>query len=396
MATRRRTNGEGSIYYNRERCCYDGQFIYNDPVTGKRKRKKLTGSSKSAVVKRGKEFLAQIEKAREAYLAEQAKAAPLANWLDEWLTEYVQPSVRVKTYERYRCSINNHILPYIGQIPLDQLTTEDVQKMLNDLLLSGGEDKQGLSPRTVNAARMTLKTALDKAYHLRKIPYNPVEATKACRTDRAQISILSRPDAKKLLAAAKEYEQNAYIAVMLALSTGMRIGEIFGLLWENIDLTEKKLYVRQSLVTTNHGYRMEPSPKTKAGHRQIELPMYCVKELNEHQKWQEAQKAEWLDQWSENGLVVTNSNGSSRDPNYFSYVVFKRLLEIAGIKDSVRFHDLRHTHATWLLEKGIHPKVVAERLGHSSIRITLDTYSHVIKGMQQTAATKLDEIAEEW
>ena len=395
MATRR-TNGEGSIYYNRERRCYDGQFIYDDPVTGEHKRKKLTGPSKSAVVKRGKEFLDQIQKAREAYLAEQAKAAPLANWLDEWLTSYVQPCVKIKTFERYRCSINNHILPYIGQIPLDQLTAEDVQKMLNGLLESGGEDNKGLSPRTVNAARRTLKTALDKALHLRKIPYNPVEATKAFRTDRAQISILSRPDAKKLLAAAKEYEQNAYIAVLLALSTGMRIGEIFGLLWENIDSTGKKLYVRQSLVTTNHGYRMEPSPKTKAGHRQIELPDHCVEALRDHQKWQEAQKAEWLNKWCNLGLVVTNSNGSYRDPNYFSYVIFKRLLNLAGIKEGIRFHDLRHTHATWLLEKGVNPKVVAERLGHSSIRITLDTYSHVIQGMQQTAAAKLGEIAAEW
>lgn len=395
MATRR-TNGEGSIYYNRERNCYDGQFYYDDPITGEHKRKKLTGSSKSAVVKRGREFLAQIQKEREEHLADLAKAAPLADWLNEWLVEYVQPSVRVKTFERYRCSINNHILPHIGQIPLDKLTSEDVQKMLNDLLASGGKDRQGLSPRTVNAARRTLKTALDKAYYLRKIPYNPVKATKACRTDRVQIGVLSRSEAKKLLEVAKSYEQNAYIAILVALSTGMRIGEIFGLVWDNVDLPNQKIYVRQSLVSTNHGYRLELSPKTKAGHRQIDLPMRCVAELLEHRKWQESQKSEWLDRWHETGNVITNANGSCRDPNYFSYVVFKKLLEMAGIQRNIRFHDLRHTHATWLLEKGIHPKVVAERLGHSSIRITLDTYSHVIKGMQQTAVRKLDEIAEEW
>ena len=392
----RRTNGEGSVYYNRERNCYDGQFYYDDPVTGEHKRKKLTGVSKSAVIKRGKEFLAQVKKEREEYLASQAQVEHVADWLNEWLAEYIQPSVRVKTYERYRCSINNHILPYIGKIPLDRLTTEDVQKMLNNLLASGGENKQGLSPRTVNAARRTLKTALDKAYHLQKISFNPVEATKACRTDRVEIGILSRFDAKKLLETAKGYEQNAYIAVLIALSTGMRIGEIFGLTWENVDLQDKKIYVRQSLVSTNHGYRLEVSPKTKAGHRQIDLPQYCVDALWKHRKWQESQKAEWLNLWHETGNVITNANGSCRDPNYFSYVVFKRLLETAGIQRNVRFHDLRHTHATWLLERGIHPKVVAERLGHSSIRITLDTYSHVIKGMQQTAVKKLDEIAEEW
>ena len=207
---------------------------------------------------------------------------------------------------------------------------------------------------------------------------------------------MSRPDAKKLLATAKGYEQNAYIAILISLSTGMRIGEIFGLLWENTDLQAKKIYVRQSLVSTNHGYHLEPSPKTKAGHRQIDLPQHCVDALREHRAWQEAQKAEWLDQWIDKGLVIANPNGNYKDPSYFSYVVFKKLLEMAGIKESIRFHDLRHPHATWLLEKGVHPKVVAERLGHSSIRITLDTYSHIIKGMQQTAVKKLDEIAEDW
>lgn len=348
------------------------------------------------MVKRGKEFLAQIQQEREEYLATQPKTEPIAIWLDEWLTKYIEPSVKIKTYERYRCSIKNHIIPYIGQITLDKLTTDDVQKMLNELLTTGGESQNGLSPRTVNAARRTLKTALDKACYLRKISYNPVNGTKACRTEIPTITVLNRANAKKLLNVAKSYEENAYIAVMLALSTGMRIGEIFGLTWENVDLDAKKIYVCQSLVSTNHGYRLEPSPKTKTGHRQIELPQNCVGVLVKHRAWQEMQKAEWLNQWSDLGVVITNANGNYKDPNHFSYVIFKRLLKLAGIEENVRFHDLRHTHATWLLEKGVHPKVVAERLGHSSIRITLDTYSHIIKGMQQTAVSKLEEIAEEW
>ena len=107
-------------------------------------------------------------------------------------------------------------------------------------------------------------------------------------------------------------------------------------------------------------------------------------------------EAEWLNKYEDHNLVIGNSNGSYKDPKYFSYKIFKRLLAKTGIPPNVRFHDLRHTHATWLLEKGVHPKVVAERLGHSSIRITLDTYSHVIKGMQQVAVSKLDEIEDGW
>ena len=394
--TARRGNGEGSIYFHEGRNRYEGQYFYDDPVTGERKRKKLIGKSKAVIAKRAKEFLEQMKQEREAYLAEQSKVETVGEWLGEWMEQYVRPGVRVKTYERYQCSITQHIIPYIGDIAIDKLTAEDVQKMINELLENGGECHQGLSARTVNTARRTLKTALDKAYHLRKISYNPVEATKSCRTEKAQIMVLSHEQAQNLLQVAKSENQAAYMAILLALSTGMRLGEIFGLLWENIDFQGKMLYVKQTLVSTSHGYHVEPSPKTKAGYRQIELPKHCIEELQAHVAWQEIRKAEWLDQYVDDGIVIANDNGSYKDPSYFSYVTFKRLLAQAGISESVRFHDLRHTHATWLLEKGVHPKVVAERLGHSSIRITLDTYSHVIKGLQQMAVSKIDEITDGW
>lgn len=392
----RRGNGEGSIYFHAGRNRYEGQYFYEDPITGERKRKKLLGKSKGIIAKRAQEFLEQMRIAREEYLSSQSGGENVRDWLAQWLEQYIRPGVRVKTYERYQCSITQHIVPYIGNIGIDQLTAEDVQKMLNDLLASGGELHQGLSPRTVNTARRTLKTALDKAVHLRKIDYNPVEATKACRTEKPQITVISHEQAQRLLHIARDDDQTSYMAILLALSTGMRLGEIFGLIWANIDFTGKMLYVKQSLVATSHGCRMEPSPKTKAGYRQIELPKHCIAELQAHREWQEGRKADWLDRYENHELVICNDNGSYKDPSYFSYKVFKRLLAKTGIPPNVRFHDLRHTHATWLLEKGVHPKVVAERLGHSSIRITLDTYSHVIKGMQSVAVRKLDEIEDGW
>jgi len=392
----RRSNGEGTIYFNKKTQTYEGQFYYEDPATGERKKKKLSGKSLKVVNKRGKDFLTQMKQERAEVLMNQSKVGTVGEWLDEWLENYIRPSVRVKTYERYRCSINNHILPYIGSIGLDHLTAEDIQAMMNEMLSKGGRNGAGLSPRTVNMARRTLKSALDRAYHLRKIDYNPTDATKASKTEKAEIHVLSRPQAKKLLEAAKSYAPTAYMAILLALSTGMRIGEIFGLLWENVDLEAKMLYVKQSLVSTNHGYRLEPSPKTKAGYRQIELPQRCIEGLKAHRAWQDEQKTLWLDQYKDNGLVISADDGGYKDPSRFTYAIFKRLLERAGIDTAVRFHDLRHTHATWLLEKGVHPKVVAERLGHSSIRITLDTYSHVIKGIQKAAVSKLDEMDDEW
>lgn len=392
----RRSNGEGTIYFNKKTQTYEGQFYYEDPATGEKKKKKLSGKSLKVVNKRGKDFLAQMKQERDEVLANQSKIGTVSDWMNEWLESYIKPSVRIKTYERYCCSINNHIVPYIGSIGLDRLTAEDIQSMMNEMLTKGSRNGTGLSPRTVNTARRTLKSALDKALHLRKIDYNPVDATKASKTEKAEIHILSRPQAKKLLEIAKSYDQTAYMAILLALSTGMRIGEIFGLLWENVDFNAKILYVKQSLVSTNHGYRLEPSPKTKAGYRQIELPRRCIESLKAHKVWRDEQKSIWFNQYQDNGLVISKDNGGYKAPSRFTYSTFKKLLEMADIDTTVRFHDLRHTHATWLLEKGVHPKVVAERLGHSSIRITLDTYSHVIKGMQKIAVSKLDEMEDEW
>ena len=392
----KRSNGDGTIYLNNKRKRYECQFFYADPLTGERKKKKLVGKTIKNLDHRRKEYMEQIKKERTEVLSRQSMAETTEDWLSEWLELFIKPTVRTKTYERYKCSIYNHIIPYIGTIPIDKLTAEDVQNMMNNMMDTGGKKHDGLSPRTINAARRTLKSALAKACHLRKIDFNPVDATKAAKTEKAEIHILSHSLAKKLLEISKEHDQTAHMAILLALSTGMRLGEIFGLLWENIDFDTNLLYVKQSLVSSNHGSRLESSPKTKAGYRQIELPKLCLKELKAHREWQDEQKSIWLNKYKDKGLVISNPDGGYKDPNYFSAVVFKRLLTIATINTSVRFHDLRHTHATWLLEKGVHPKVVAERLGHSSIRITLDTYSHVIQGMQKIAVNKLDEIAEGW
>ena len=387
----KRSNGEGTIYYNKTRKKYECQFFYTDPITGEKKKKKLVDVTKRIVDQRRKKFLEQVEKERAEELANQFKAETVQDWMTEWLETFAKPSVRVKTYEKYRCSIKNHILPSIGNIALDKLTAEDVQGMMNNLQVA-----KGLAANTINAARRNLKQALEQARRLRKIDYNPVDATKAIKTEQSKIRVLTHPEANKLLESAKGYDQTAYMAILLGLFTGMRIGEIFGLTWANVDFDARLIYVKQSLVSTNHGSRLEPSPKTKAGNRQIGLFKRCLDELRKHRAWQHTQKELWANKYKDNDLVIANPDGGFKDPSRFSYVIFKRLLAMAGIKSSVRFHDLRHTHATWLLEDGFHPKVVSERLGHSSIRITLDTYSHVITGIQKETMKKLDAISEKW
>ena len=232
----KRSNGEGTIYYNKTKKKYEGQFFYNDPVTGEKKKKKFVDVTKKIVDQRRKEFLEQVEKERADMLANLSKAETVQDWMNEWLEKYSRPSVKVKTYEKYQCTIKNHILPYIGTIQLDRLTADDVQTMINTLKTTGGKKKTGLAADTVNAARRNLKQALEQARQLRKIDFNPVDATKAVKKESNKIRVLTHPEAKKLLKVAKNYDQTAYMAILLGLLTGMRIGEICGLTWANVDL----------------------------------------------------------------------------------------------------------------------------------------------------------------
>lgn len=389
MMGTRRANGEGSIYYNKIRNCWEGQFQYDDLETGKTKKKKLSGVSKTEVAKRGKAFVKSVKAAYEESIQNQTAGQTVGEWLDYWLETFVQDKVKVKTYERYYCSVHQHIVPYIGKLYLIKLKTEDIQAMLNKIRDNGGSDADGLSPRTVNSARRTLIGALNKAVDLDLIKRNPALATTPCKVEKASITVLTEDERQRVIMAARQEGKVAYVVVLLALTTGMRIGEIFGLHWDKVDLTKGQLMVTQTLVSSNHGFRRQDTPKTQSSYRSIPLPQMTVEALTDYLEWQKEQQALLLNQYVDKNIVVINQFGGYLDPSYFSYVTFKKILKAAEIKRKFRFHDLRHTHATFLLEQGINVKVVSERLGHSSIRITLDTYSHVVKSMQDDAVAAI-------
>ncbi len=200
-----------------------------------------------------------------------------------------------------------------------------------------------------------------------------------------------------LLAVAKQKGQSPYIAILLAISTGMRLGEVFGLKWECLDLKKGIVYVRRALITSHKisGGEWFQEPKTAKSRRQIPLPAEVTQELRQYQKWQEEHKQQLGDKYEDNQLVIANTFGRPANTSNFTTRYFKKLLVDAGIDRSVKFHDLRHTHATLLLLEGIHPKVVQERLGHSTVTMTLDTYSHILPDMQDAAVKALDGIFRE-
>jgi Site-specific recombinase XerD len=406
---KKRAFGEGTIYENKKRGRWEGQFTYIDPSTGENKRKLFTGKTQKEVSHKGKRFLQDIENG----LLPDADKITLGYWLVRWLADYVKPNVRIKSYEKYEACINSYVCPKIGHVGITKIKAPDVQKLLNDLLANGGRKKTGLSTSTVRATRRYLSMAFDKAVQIGLLSKNVIKSTTPPRLVKEEIRPFTEEQVNKLLAVAKEgeyfyfgvkqrrqpspdneyHKAMAYTVVALALSTGMRLGEVFGLKWSNIDFEKNTVYVQRALVSSNTKGMIFEDPKTKGSKRKISITSQVINTLKEYQKEQD-QFADYLGDKFMNqfDLLFTNSYGKPVDTSNFTTRYFKKMLAQAELDRTFSFHDLRHTHATLLLRQGVNIKVISERLGHSTINMTLDTYSHLMPDMQETAVIALEGI----
>jgi integrase len=255
----------------------------------------------------------------------------------------------------------------------------------------------GLSGRTVGYIHVTLYSALKAAVLDGLIPRNPASAVKPPRMDKQEMTPLSPAQARALLDAAREADDRWSALYVLAVTTGLRQGELLGLMWEDVDLEGATLRVRHTLQPPGFPKgapaRLTP-PKTRRSLRSVRLPHSVVQALFRHQELQDAERAESNGSWRDYGLVFPNTIGGYADYTNLVPRHFKPLLKKACLPN-IRFHDLRHTCATLLLTKGVHPKIVSEMLGHSSVSITLDVYSHVIPGLGEAAALAMEEALEE-
>ncbi len=296
---------------------------------------------------------------------------------------------------------------------ITKITVPEMQKFLNDLLVSGRQEGTGLASVTVRNIRRYLISCLDKALAIGLLTKNVVRMTDAPKMYKEEIHPLTEKQIENLLSVAKagEYifvgtkqrqkptidnlylQLAAYNIVMVALNTGMRIGEVLGLKWSDINFKDKIIHVQRSLsATASQGLLLE-EPKTKGSRRQIPVSAHVIENLQMFQEKQEhfANLIGDIFQ-NEEHLVFCNSFGNLMSPSNFSSRYFKRMLKLAGIDSSFTFHDLRHTHATLLLQQGINIKVISARLGHSSITITLDTYAHLMPSMQEVAVIVLNNL----
>ena len=306
----------------------------------------------------------------------------------EWLPA-IAATVRPTTYRSYEQHVTAHIVPHIGTVKLQQLSGAQVNALYATLAKVGKRDgKTGLAPRTVHHVHTCLHKALKDAVRWGYLMRNPLEAADPPKTGGNGGNEMKAWNAEQLSAfLASVRAERLFPLWRLLAMTGMRRGEACGLRWDDLDLEHGRLAVRRALIPHEDALIVS-EPKTARGRRVIALDAETVEALKQQAARQLAEQEPWGDAWTDSSYVFTKEDGEPLHPQTVSRS-FERALGEAKLP-RIRLHDLRHTHATLALAAGIHPKVVSERLGHATVSITLDTYSHAIPAMQEEAAALIE------
>lgn len=386
MAKAKRGNSEGSIYQRA-----DGRWVAALSLPGGR-RKHLYGKSRREVADK----LTRAAAMRDKGMPLLDETVTVSAFLRQWLDDVVQPNARPRTLDSYRMHVRLHLEPAIGKIRLARLTPADVQRMMNE------KSAAGLQPATVNRIRATLRSALNHALRWGMVTRNAAALAIPPRAIHYEIAPLTPDDARVMLqAAAADHHGPLYI---VALTLGLRLGEVLGLAWDDIDFEAGTLSVRRTL-TSLQGKPQVGEPKSARSRRTLPMPAVVVDQLIRRRGLQQAERllagSRWrpraLDFVTPGGvrqvaveLVFTSSVGGPLDDSMVRKR-FYRLLDAAGLPH-MRFHDLRHSCATFLLAQGTSPRVVMEIMGHSSIGLTMNTYAHVLPGALRDAVDRMDAL----
>lgn len=345
-----------------------------DPVTGKRRylTKTVSGSKGEA-----KAELTRLLRDIDTGDHVPPSRITVAEWLDLW-TAATKAEVSAKTHERYAEIVRCYLKPALGTIKLQRLTPADIQRAYNSF-------DRNPSPRTRRHVHRILKSALARAVEQQVMARNPAAAIKRLpKVERKPINALTVEQSATLLKAIRH--TTTYLPTLIALATGMRRGEILALRWKNVELEAGVVRVVASLEQTKAGLRFKSTKSERA--RAVPVPKFALAELRDWKRRQAEQLLKLRIGQGPETLVCAREDGAPKQPasvtHEFTYLIGRTKLP------RVRFHDLRHTHATQLLAAGVHPKIVQERLGHSTITITMDLYSHVSPTMQADATAKLD------
>lgn len=371
MAKARRSPGDGSVFQRK-----DKRWVVQIELED--------GNRKTYYVKskqEGREKLKQLQRQIEQGTLATGPQQTVKQYLEYWLEEVHKPNIKISTYVKYRKVIQGYIIPALGDVKLEKLTPQHVKSLYNK------KQRDGLSPKTIHSIHGVLHKALDNAVLWSLVSRNVCSVVKPPRLVKTEKPSLTLEEAHKLLESIRGHRLEMLLT--LALTTGMRRGEMLALRWSDIDFKKKLVRVRRTVdYIPRHGY-VENEPKTTAGRRSITLADFVLDMLKQHRTRQLEAKSKVGSDWEDRNLVFTDLAGGYFNPRYLEKL-FPKVLTEAGLP-SMRFHDLRHSAATLLLEMGVSMKVVQEILGHSSYVITADTYTHVLPAQQPEAMKHWDE-----
>jgi integrase len=366
-------NGEGGITHHRKSGLYMARYTVQTP-TGP-KRKTLYGKTRREV----DEKLTAAKADWDRGLLFDADSLTVGRYLERWLADSVRDTVKAITYETYERLMRLHLIPTLGRVKLKNLTPTHVRGLYREKLDSG------LSPSSVQRIHALLHKALTQAVNDGLIPRNATDPVKPPRQSRKEMKTLTPEQAHVFLEAAKDDRLGALYIV--AIHTGLRQGELLGISWDDVDLEAGTLSVHRTLSGAKGGPKFT-TPKNNRT-RRVRLTLQAAEALRDHRKRQLEERMSLAGLWQDHGLVFCSTVGTPLSRHNVHKRSFKPLLERAGLPHTVRFHDLRHTFATLMASSGGHAKVVQEMLGHASINITLDLYSHVLPDMQEDAVYRL-------
>ncbi|MFD4315271.1 tyrosine-type recombinase/integrase [Streptomyces sp. NPDC058548] len=370
---KRNPNGAGTITQRK-----DGRFqaaVYVLQPDGTRARKFAYGKTWAECDAKRR---ALLEKAENG-IPVPTRSAKLSEWLPYWLDNVVQPRRKLSTYDKYEAHVRLYLVPVIGSKRLESLSVADVRRFLVQL-------EKKTTAATAKESHRVLRTALTAACREELITRNVATLVEPPRPKTRELSPWSLDETLDFLAAARR--DPLYAAFVLAITMGLRRGELVGLRWADIDLDKRVLYVRQQ-TQRRRGVLYDDDPKGRR-RRTVPLPAMCIAPLRWHRMRQNDQRARAGEEWKGTDYVFTTRTGSPVEPRNV-YRSFTRVAASAGLR-VIRLHDARHGCATLLTAAGVAPRVVMEILGHSQISITMDVYTHVVQDTQREAISHMDRL----
>jgi integrase len=370
--SKRRGNGEGSVYRRS-----DGRWAVDITLEGHGRKRYYFKTQKEAI------------QARRELLNQQAQGTlatgpqrTVKDYLEDWIENVQKDRLRISSYVKYKKLINSYIVPVLGHVRLQKLTPQQVQSLYTKKL------RDGLAPKTVYSIHGLLHNALDNAVRWGLMSRNVTDLVTPPRLEKREREPLTLEQAKKLLDVARG--DRLEMLLVLALTTGMRRGEMLALRWSDIDFEGQSLQVRRTVdFIAKYGY-VENEPKTARGKRKILLPTFVIGMLKQHKVKQLERRLKVGESWYNLDLVICGLEGNYLNPRYMNKLFDKLLVE--ACLPHMHFHDLRHSAVTLLLSMGVDPRSIQEFVGHEDITTTLGIYSHMLPSMQQGIVEKLDDL----